>query len=68
MLNCDQRWQTSASLMDIKRRCSLEICAFPDFTMMQCNMAHVFLDCYIEAEDNISQILKEGAAVRRWRL
>ena len=35
---------------------------FLDFTMIQCNMAHVFLDYYVEAEDNIPQILKERAA------
>ena len=32
-----------------------------DSTMIQCNMAHVSLDHYMEAEDNIQQIQKERA-------
>ena len=38
---------------DIWRGHSLGTCAFLDFTMIQWNMAHVFLDYYMEAEDNI---------------
>ena len=37
---------------------------FLDFTMIQCTIAHAFLDCYMEADDSIPQILKERAAVR----
>ena len=44
----------------------LGTCAFLDFTMIQYNMAHIFLDFYLEAEDNVPQILKERAAVRGW--
>ena len=35
---------------------------FLDSTMTQCNMAHAFLGYYMEAEDNVPQILKERAA------
>ena len=35
-----------------------------DFNMIQCNTAHVFLDYYMEAEDNIPQVLKERAIAR----
>ena len=53
MLNCDWTLETSASLMDIGRGHSVGICAFLDFTMIPCNMAHVFLYNYMEAKDNL---------------
>ena len=40
----------------------LRIVPFLDFSIIQYNMAHAFLDYYIEADDNIPQILKERAA------
>ena len=36
--------------------------------MIQSNMAHTFLDYYMEADDTIPQILKERAAAGGWRL
>ena len=33
-----------------------------------CSMAHVFLICYVEAENSVPQILKETAAMRKGRL
>ena len=44
------------------------MCAFLDSTMIQWNMAHVSLNHYVEAEDNVPQVLKETAAVRGWQL
>ena len=35
-----------------------------DYTMIQCNMAHVFLNYYMEAENIIPQILKDRAPER----
>ena len=66
MLNRGWSLETSASLRDMWRGHSFGTCAFPDFTIIQCNMADVFLDYYMEAEDNICQILNEGAAARGW--
>ena len=64
ILNCEQGMLTSTSLKYIRRGHCLGTCAFMDSTMIQCNMAHVFLAYYMEAEDNVPQILKERAAVR----
>ena len=64
MLNRGWSLETSASLRDMWRGHSFGTCAFPDFTIIQCNMAHVFLDYYMEAENNIPQTLKERAVVR----
>ena len=36
---------------------------FLDIAMTQCDMAHVFLDYNVEADDHEPQILKERAAV-----
>ena len=66
MLNLDWGMLTSASLEDVQRSHSLRTCLFQDFAMIQCNMAQVFLDYHMEAEDNVPQILKERAAARRW--
>ena len=47
MLNCDGGMLTCATLKDIMERPhSLGMCAFLDFTVIQCNMAHVFLAYY----------------------
>ena len=58
--------QTSASMKDIWRSHSLGICASLDSTRIQCNTAHVSLNHYMEAKDNIQQILKDRAGARRW--
>ena len=55
---------TSASLRDIRRSHSLGTHDFLDFTTIQCNMAHIFMDSHLETKDNISQILKKRAAAR----
>ena len=68
MLSGDQGMLTSASLEDIWRGHFLGTCAHLDPTMIQCNTAHALLDYYVEAEDNITQTLKERAAVRGWQL
>ena len=52
----------------LEKSLSGDTCLSLDPTMMQCNMAHASLNCYMEAEDNAPQILKEGAAARGWRL
>ena len=49
------------------REATLGMCAFLDSTTIQCNTAPVFLDYYMEAEDNAPQILKERAAARGWQ-
>ena len=53
---------------DIWRGHSLGTCAFPGSTIIQCNVAHVFLNYFMEVKDNIPQIIKEKAAAIRWRL
>ena len=40
--------------------------SFLNFTVIWCTTAHAFLDCYLEADDTIPQILKERAVVRGW--
>ena len=37
---------------------------FLDFTVIQCNVACIFLEYYREADDNVPQILKERTAAR----
>ena len=68
MLTCDQGMLTSATLKDIRRSHIFGMCVFLDSTMIQCNRAHVFLDYYTEAEDNVRQIPKERVAARAWQL
>ena len=68
MLTCDWGMLTAVSLEDRQRSHCLGTCVLLDFTMIQCNTAHVFPGYYMEAENNISQILKERAAARGWRL
>ena len=68
ILNCDRGMLTSASLKDIWRGHCLGTCAFLDPTMIQYNMAHAFLEYYMEAEDSTPQLLKERATARGWGL
>ena len=59
---------TSASLKDVRRSHYLRTCAPLDFTLIQCNTAHTFLNHSREAENNAPQVLKEKEAVRGWHL
>ena len=63
----DAEPQTSASVKDAWRRPSLGTCASLGSTMIPFNVTHVFPNHYMEAEDNVPQILQERPAAR-WQL
>ena len=54
MPNSDQGMLTSASLKDKERDYSLGACVSLDFSVIQYNMTHIFLDYHMEAEENVS--------------